>query len=531
MIHDRDGISQWHSIRPWRPTLSLSVREITSVSATFILSSPLAAAHSNSDQENDNYADNDGFPSAGSLPESSNQPTQIISEVLSKGLSVKVNGTPWQRVLMKVDEVTDEAVIILFGLMPARQYDIELGTVPGDPTLRGKFTTDSHQSGVDAQGNTEPSIDVPLPEPVTQSRSTSSNASSHHNAPPLASTRSHSPVNASTPPPTISIEDHRIQLTHKLDVLNNEHATLTTSLKSARREAQKADAALRSEIDTLKRASEKHVQQEARAKQKVLALQEAVRRTVAATEDIKAMIKEVEEMLPELEKRRREAETEWQKVSKQAESIRSKREDAESKEKRKTEGLQAEAASLGNRMERLNIRREKLEGENGVIGELEEKLRRLEEERTRIENDPLGYIYDEDQVEDIPEVEASDSRLEDSPSSDNVSTHHSSNGGGHGRNKSHHHTSRKRHSHPPQINKHPHPIQRPVGNARMSLPAGPGVIHLTPANALHASSSHKQQGAKQPGSNLSSKAPAFEPVGKTRRLSAAGEGGSQGRRK
>lgn len=141
---DHDSLSQWHSIRPWRPTLSLSVREITSVSATFILSSPLAAAHSNStDQEHDDFADNDDFSSTpnGSLLESSNRPTQIISEVLSKGLSVKVNGTPWQRVLMKIDEVTDEAVIILFGLMPARQYDIELGIVPGDHTLRGQFTT------------------------------------------------------------------------------------------------------------------------------------------------------------------------------------------------------------------------------------------------------------------------------------------------------------------------------------------------------------------------------------------------------
>lgn len=343
----------------------------------------------------------------------------------------------------------------------------------------------------------------------------------------------------------MSIEDRRLQLTHRLEALNNEHATLTASLKSARREAQKADAALRSEIDTLKRASEKYVQQEARAKQKVLALQEAVRRTVAATEEIKAMIKEVEEMLPELEKRRKETEVEWRRVNQQAESIRSKREDAESKEKRKTEGLQAEVASLGNRMERLNVRREKLEGENGVIGELEEKLRRLEEERIRIENDPFGYIYEDDQAEEAPDgADGSDSRLEDSPSSDNVSTQHSSNGGGtHGRNKSNNshqrNNSRKRHSHPPQTNKHPHPIQRPAGNghgsARMSLPAGPGVIHLNQPNALHTSSSYKGAAgsSKQVGSNLSSKAPPFEPTGKTRRLSAAGsgEGTSQGRRK
>lgn len=143
-----DSASQWHSIRPWRPTLSLSVREITSVSATFILSSPLAAPHTNSsdplhDQDHDSFADDDNAPSNDSnvsIPESNNRPTQIISDVLSKGLSVKVNGTPWQRVLMKIDEVTDEAVIILFGLMPSRQYDIELGILPGD-TLRGQFTT------------------------------------------------------------------------------------------------------------------------------------------------------------------------------------------------------------------------------------------------------------------------------------------------------------------------------------------------------------------------------------------------------
>ena len=317
-------------------------------------------------------------------------------------------------------------------------------------------------------------------------------------------------------------------------MLNNEHATLTASLKSARREAQKADAALRSEIDTLKRASEKHVQQEARAKQKVLALQEAVRRTVATTDEIKAMIKEVEEMLPELEKKRKEAEVEWKKINQQAENVRAKRDEAEGKEKRKTEGLQAEVTSLGNRVERLNARREKLEGEGGVIGDLEEKLKRLEEERARVENDPYGYAYDEDQVDDTPDAaEASDNRLEDSPSSDNVSTHHSSTGGGHGRNKSNNHNSRsKRHSHPPQTSKQPHPVQRPGVNPRMSLPAGPGVIHLNPANPLHGSGSHKQSaaGGSKQGSNLSSKAPPFEPTGKARRLSAAGEG-SQGRRK
>lgn len=159
--------SQWHSIRPWRPTLSLFVREITSVSATFILSSPLASAptvsgEAGADEDEDETDEElmvsdavmegeEGRESAAedasgedqtlNMCSRSRRQTQIVADALSKGLSVKVNGTPWQRVLMRVDEQTDEAVVILFGLMPGRQYDVELGIVPGENILRSQITT------------------------------------------------------------------------------------------------------------------------------------------------------------------------------------------------------------------------------------------------------------------------------------------------------------------------------------------------------------------------------------------------------
>jgi len=154
-----DPSSQWHAIRPWRPTLSLSVREITSVSATFILSSPLVSNARTSDlinsdpsldsdedanetlEDNQHRRDNNNNTTTASAPVNGGRQTQIISDALSKGLSVKVNGTPWQRVLMKIDDEADEAVIILFGLMPSRQYDVELGIVPGENTIRGQITT------------------------------------------------------------------------------------------------------------------------------------------------------------------------------------------------------------------------------------------------------------------------------------------------------------------------------------------------------------------------------------------------------
>lgn len=119
---------EWHSIRPWTPRLFLTLREITSVSATFILSSTF-----NDDEEVDNHmaalriADDEelGLLSEGFVDKS------VVSEALTRGLAVTVNGVPSQRVLIRIDDKTDDAVIIIFGLLPGRQYDIELGLVQG----------------------------------------------------------------------------------------------------------------------------------------------------------------------------------------------------------------------------------------------------------------------------------------------------------------------------------------------------------------------------------------------------------------
>lgn len=136
----------WHSIRPWIPPLSLNVREITSVSATFILSSslsdsdldPALVALGITAAEDEDDKDN--------LEEDSRRPkTQsIISDALAKGLSVNVNGSPWQRVFIRIEDKVDEAVIIIYGLMPGRHYDIDLAIVQGGQTsnLKRQVTTE-----------------------------------------------------------------------------------------------------------------------------------------------------------------------------------------------------------------------------------------------------------------------------------------------------------------------------------------------------------------------------------------------------
>jgi hypothetical protein len=56
----------------------------------------------------------------------------VISDALAGGLSVNVNGSNWQRVFIRIDDTADEAVIIIYGLMPGRQYDIDLALVQGE---------------------------------------------------------------------------------------------------------------------------------------------------------------------------------------------------------------------------------------------------------------------------------------------------------------------------------------------------------------------------------------------------------------
>lgn len=131
----------WHSIRPWTPHLILTVREITSVSATFILSSSLSTpAEDISTPIAEDTSENEHHDLESTIDESDAADSTldttargIIADALSgsKGLSVSVNGSPWQRVLIRLHEPLDEAIIIIYGLMPGRQYDIDLGLVQG----------------------------------------------------------------------------------------------------------------------------------------------------------------------------------------------------------------------------------------------------------------------------------------------------------------------------------------------------------------------------------------------------------------
>jgi hypothetical protein len=171
-------------------------------------------------------------------------------------------------------------------------------------------------------------------------------------------------------------------------MLQSERESLIGSLKGARKDAQKADASVRGEIDVLKRASDKYSVVEHRARQKVLALQEAVKQTQAAAAETGALFVEVEASLPVLREQQDEAEREYRSLQEKAEKVREEKTLLEKKERKRIEGMQNELAALVTKLDKVSGKKEKLE--NGTIPDLEEELRRIELEIERVERDPLG---------------------------------------------------------------------------------------------------------------------------------------------
>lgn len=364
--------SNWHAIRPWAPSLSLAVREITSVSATFILScgetDPSLATIGLAAAEGEAEGNEELAPAKNS----------VVADALARGLSVNVNGSAWPRAFIRIDDQLDEAVIIIYALMPGRQYDIELGLAPaGQPstTIRKQVTTEGMLLTC---GKSKSSTHIC----ADDSEHDTSEIHTDPDSPNLTSsdTPSTSPSDTvpGTPPPQITLEDRLNQLQQTLAAVNSERENLLASLKTARKDAQKADSALRSEIDTLKRTSEKNTATELRGKQKIRALQEAVKRAQNAATETDEQADEVKRGEPDLHALQQAKELEHTKIKQEADRMRKEREDLEEKERKRLDAMRAELASLNSKLEKLSGKREKLE--TNLIPELEDKLKDVEAE-------------------------------------------------------------------------------------------------------------------------------------------------------
>jgi len=331
---EAEASSKWTTIRPWIPPspLSLVVREITSVSVTFALSAVIGE-----DDEDDEDEDEEA------QQDSEDTKSSPVSRALADGLSVEVDGSTWRRVLIRVEE---EAVIIIYGLLPGRQYDIILALMRGDGRYSTKVVTERKHLRI--------ALQISINDIAEENASPSSSSSSIAPSPP--------------PPPPLTLEDRLNQLQQTLSLLHSDRDSLSQTLKSTRKESQKADALLRSEIDVLKRASEKHGALEHRGKQKVLALQESVKRAQMASEQMEEELDAVNESLPVLATEREQKEKEYRALKAEWDKMQK----AKAKERERLEAMKSEITTLNNKLDKLNAKKDKLE--NTTIPDLEKQM-------------------------------------------------------------------------------------------------------------------------------------------------------------
>jgi vacuolar-type H+-ATPase subunit D/Vma8 len=182
---------------------------------------------------------------------------------------------------------------------------------------------------------------------------------------------------------TCTEDDQLKQLQQDLSALIDDRDSLTASLKTARRDAQKAEAALRSEIEALKRSSEKHSAAEHRGRQKVLALQEAVKRAQAATSDMENIAKEVEAALPLLMAEQDKKVHAYDTIRSEVDRAKEESHRESQTDRKRVDDLKGELAGLTNKLERLHGKKDRLE--NGLLPKLEEQLRFIEKEIQQVE--------------------------------------------------------------------------------------------------------------------------------------------------
>lgn len=185
------------------------------------------------------------------------------------------------------------------------------------------------------------------------------------------------------PAPPLSPHDmHLRDLGHLVNVANMEKEELAAQLKKSRRESQKAEASLRSEVEALKRAMEKTALPDLRSRQKSLALQEQVKQAFHGAAEAEREHGEIQERLDSWRLQERQVEEEWKSVQAARQAALDEKSAVVETEKKALAELDAQLAQLKTRAAKQTGKREKLQKENQ---ELRQKLESVASARREVE--------------------------------------------------------------------------------------------------------------------------------------------------
>ena len=222
-----------------------------------------------------------------------------------------------------------------------------------------------------------------------RSRSNPRSRSNSINAPPDSPTSGRATPPGEQPPvvaptPILSPSDAQAaQLRQHIAAAHAEKEHLQNQIKEARRSSQRAEAALRVEIETVKRAIEKAGTMDMRAKQKALALQEQVKQGWAGAEAAEKEMNFVQGGLADLERVFEEVKLELDTVKDEWKIVKDREDEIRERERKARSEEDKKLAEVVSKVDKLKAKKEKKETERAELEHRLEDLERQKEEAER----------------------------------------------------------------------------------------------------------------------------------------------------
>ncbi|KAG8893294.1 hypothetical protein FRC01_013683, partial [Tulasnella sp. 417] len=220
------------------------------------------------------------------------------------------------------------------------------------------------------------------------------------------STPPSSPIRRSPTPPSgnsprmMSVEERVAQLKLTLASTTADRDAMAAQLRQARKDSQRVENQMRSEIEALKRTGEKHAATELRSSRKILAAQKAVSQLTLASEDAENQLTELaDNLLPALGERTDRVTDEHARVKDEAERSAVETEEALGSDRKRAEDLDAELAEVEGQLDGVNKRKAGLEEDR--IPQLEKELDALTKELETVDkgssvNLPIEFNHEID---------------------------------------------------------------------------------------------------------------------------------------
>lgn len=184
-----------------------------------------------------------------------------------------------------------------------------------------------------------------------------------------------------TPTPVLSAADTQAaQMRHLVASAHAEKEHLSVQIKEARRASQRAEAALRQEIESVKRAIDKAGSLDMRARQKTLALQEQVKQGWAGAEGAEESAQSVEGGMAELEAQLHAVTLELQAVKEELDGVREREEEIRERDRRSRAEEEKRLAEVQARLDKQRKVKEKKAGEKADLEKRLESVQREQEE-------------------------------------------------------------------------------------------------------------------------------------------------------